>query len=271
MKSNSRTVAPGSNWFEYIDHQGIGLLQELNQLKFVKTFIIIIFALLPVFSGIISNLLTGGKFADFRKSVIFSFLLLAITLIGVYLSDNVNKHNMPGDPIAINNITNINQNILPNKPSYVVKQDKNISSQSPVVETNPQSKTTVESRTFISDYILIGSNTNQIENIISDIQTNLEEKGNTVTFSNEVINFPAFKGKYKNLIMVDTRITGSRETSIDARLINTRFSCLIKIYDIETGKLINAINETDSETGFSESENIEKIRKLIITKLKSLL
>jgi len=137
--------------------------------------------------------------------------------------------------------------------------------------TNNGQKPIEPAPTFISDYLVSSQNSDQMDGLIDEIQTLVEHHGASATTNKNGISSPlGLKGKYKKLIVLSGKLTNT-PTSLDQSAISTEYLYSIKIYDIESSKLLNSRNDRIVSVGFSESENAEKIKKQVLPQIKSLL
>lgn len=141
-------------------------------------------------------------------------------------------------------------------------------------EINKASQQTVQTGSTnkpIKDCIIIDLASNKQNWFIEEINNNLNEKGlitSITTNDNSEVN--EYKSAYKNVIKV-TYSLKSNPTSIDANAISTQFSYSISIFNPVNSHLIKRISNKIVKVGFSEDENIEKIKNEISTSLTQIL
>lgn len=122
---------------------------------------------------------------------------------------------------------------------------------------------------LLADFLIITTKNNQLYEIVYDLRAAIQQMGSSVAFKNaEDIRLENLKGRYRRLVEVDVKFS-NMESTFDSRVTSTNYSYSVIIYDIETGKATTSLNDTGVEVGFSEAENITKIKKLIVKKLKT--
>jgi hypothetical protein len=134
-----------------------------------------------------------------------------------------------------------------------------------------ETRSVVSENLFVADYLISGASSNQMEDILDDIQTMIEKEGHTAVLNskNESTSFQALKSRYNKLVLVTVKLTfSSLPNTTDSRTVSTSYSYSIKSYDVHSGRVVAAITDSNVQPGFSKEETISQIRKSIISSLK---
>jgi len=238
----------------------------MPDMKIQRTIVALVIALVAVLAAGITN----GWFGP-NKVVVTNFPDQKDTLLVKTVDEKKDDTNSNPAQNKTKKEDEVKDNI-PSTTNQPIKLPVNASEQEKIVERN-QVELNTRKNAFIADYLISNTNNNQLEDLLQDIQTIVEQAGNSAMINNnENTAFQNLNGKYNRLITISVKLDyNTVPNTTDSRTISTSYSYSIKSYEVGSMKLINAITDAGVQPGFSKEETVLQIKKKIIPQIKSLL
>lgn len=185
-----------------------------------------------------------------RRFVLFGAVLILVGIAYQFYPFFIKEKVITQEPTKTNS----------NNTANVVSSNNNTQQSNKHIQSTPK---------LIADYFVTSQNTNEVDGLLSQVQSLIENNGHSV-FVGEYDGSPIsnLKGSYKKAVFISST-KDTHTTSIDDNLKTTNYTYSIKVYDIATGKLIKNISDNGGLAGSSERINIGNILEQITPKIKS--